>query len=439
MKNISTFQAIFLAVFGVLALGGIFIFSTYSGSSKSKDLIGNVVVWGVLPSVQMNEALDTIKRQNQQLKGVSYISKPQATFETDLSKAIASGQGPDLILVSQNELTSLNKEIIPIPYTALPKRNFLDTFADAAHIYLGPNGVLGIPIAIDPMVLYYNRTMLSSAGIVDPPSTWDAFSGLVPRIAQITNSKNISRALVAFGAYNNVHDAQGILSTLFLQAGVPLVTRSERGGYTVSLGIGNGSGGVKGSIISPGVSVLRFYTEFADPTKVSYTWNRTLPNSRQEFLAGNLALYPGYASEANFITQANPNLSFGVALMPQLATARFKTVYARVYALIIPRGSKNAKGALRTASALSSIANEKIIINKVGFAPSLRSLLAISPQNPIKSVAYTSAIMSHAWLSPSSVTTDKIFSSLIQNIIIGRLSISQALIETKQLIIAALQ
>jgi len=304
MKKTSTFQVVFLVVFGLLALGGIFVFSTYSGSSQTKVTIGNVVIWGVLPSVSVNSALSSIEQKDQSYKGVSYIGKNPATFESDLSRAIATGQGPDLILISQEELASLSKEIIPIPYKSLPKLNYLNTFADVSSVFLAPDGVLGIPIAIDPLVFYYNRTMLSSAGIAAAPRTWAAVAGLAPHVVRLTGAQNIVQGLIAMGAYNNVHDARGILSTLFLQAGIPLVTRDTQGGYNVSLGAG--SGGISGSITSPGTSVLRFYTEFADPTKVSYTWNSTLPDSQKMFLAGKTALYIGYASEAKFIAQANP-------------------------------------------------------------------------------------------------------------------------------------
>ncbi len=435
MKNISVFQAVLLAVFGALALGGIVVFSTYSGSSKNKVTIGNVVIWGVLPNTEMRTALAEISKQNQDFKSVTYVEKKQSEFEADLSKAIATGKAPDLVLISQDNIIPLTNEIRPIPYASLPKRNFLNAFADISSIYLGPNGAYGIPIAIDPMMLYYNRRLLSSAGIVSPPKTWDALSGLVPRVVKLTKSQNVSRALIAFGSYNNVNNAYGVLSTLFLQAGVPLVTRNSKGVYLTSFGI---NGAETDNITSPGVSVVRFYTEFADPTKVSYTWNSTLPKSRQEFLAGNLALYLGYASEARFISEANPNLSFDVSVMPQLAVAPTKTVFARVYAFAIPRGSSNPSGALLAASKMSSLTNEKIISDKLGLAPSLRSLLAITPKNPITSIVYTSAIMSRAWLAPSINVTNKIFSRMIKEVITGSSSIAQSLTKTKQSFIVTL-
>ncbi|HEX8947244.1 MAG TPA: extracellular solute-binding protein [Candidatus Paceibacterota bacterium] len=431
MKNISTFQAVLMGVFGVFALIGIFVFATYSGSSSNKATVGTVVIWGELPKEQMTQALATMTQSDQTLQKVSYIYKDPATFETELTSAIASGEGPDLVLISQEDLGPLMKELTPIPYTSLPQRTFTDTFSDACSIYLAPEGIYGIPVAIDPLMLYYNRTMLSSASIAAPPATWEALTGLVPQVTEHSSSQNISRALVALGTYDNVHDARGILSTLFLQAGVPIVERNAQGRPTASLGISS-------SVTAPGESVVRFYTQFADPSKVSYTWNVALPDSLQMFTNGDSALYLGYASEASFIAAANPNLSFDMAPVPQLATASFKTDYARVYALALPRGSANQAGALLAASTFSKAANEQIVAAATKLAPALRSLLAAPPSDPIANAVYPQAIMARAWLSPAPAVTDQIFSRMILDVVTGRAPIAQALASAEQLIEAQL-
>ncbi|HQU08068.1 MAG: hypothetical protein B7X04_03585 [Parcubacteria group bacterium 21-54-25] len=436
MKNISTFQAVLIGVFAFAALFGMFIFSTYSGSGSSAKKIGTVVIWGTLPAAPMRAALESLGQQNNDLQGVTYIAKPASTFVGDLNAAIAQGQAPDLVLLSQADLDPLASALTPIPYTALPQRTFLDNFANVCTVYLGPNGVYGVPIGIDPLMLYYNRTLLSSASIAAPPTTWEALTGLVPQITQTTSSQNVSRALIALGAYDNVHDARGVLSTLFLQAGLPIVSEDARGQYTVSLGNTQTTSAVGG--VPPGESVLRFYTSFADPTEISYTWNSTLPDSQQMFLAGNEALYLGYASEGQYFAQANPNLSFDVAPVPQPQMASIKTVYANVYALAIPHGSSNPQGAYLAALALSGATADQTIASAMGFAPAQRSLLAAPPNDPTSAVVYPAAVMASTWLSPAPATTDQIFSGMIQDVITGRVSISQALTNAEQSIRASL-
>ena len=432
MKNISLFQTLFIGAFGLFALIGIFAFSTYSGSSSSEKTIGTVTIWGVLPKSSVQPALTKMVQSNQKLKDISYTSKNPATFEADLTKAIASGSGPDLILISQEDLATLTGEINPISYKTLSQRKFMNTFSDGSAIYLRSNGIYGLPVTIDPLVLYYNQTILASSGIVGEASTtWEMLTGWAPRVVKLTKTHNISRALISLGTYSNVHNARGVLSTLFLQAGVPIVTLNKRGGYKISLNTANGAS-------SPGESVLRFYTQFADPTKVSYTWNTTLPDSQQMFIHGDSALYLGYASEASFVAEANPNLSFDIAQVPQLQTASFKTDYAKIYAFSVPRGSRNVYGALKVASLFINPANDRLVAKSSGTAPALRSLLEAAPNDPVSAVVYPAAIMSRTWLSPTPTMTDNIFSRMIKDVVTGKTSIAQALTNAEQLIRSAL-
>ncbi len=439
MKNISTFQAALIGVFGLFLLGGIFVMATYSGSSKNKQEIGKVVIWGTLPQQSFRTALSKITQQNQDLKNVSYIYKKPKTFNSTLTTAIASGNGPDIILVPQTHLASLKNVITLIPYSSFSKRNFLNEFADISNIYLSSKGFYGIPLLINPLVLYYNRSLLSSASVAKPPSTWDELSGLVPLFTHKKPSGVFSQVLIPLGTYDNINDASGILSTLFLQAGITIAKYTPEGNIRVSFQPSDNKTNNGSTSISPGESVLRFYTQFADPTKTTYTWNNTLPSSQQMFLAGNSTLYLGYASEALFFAQANPNLSFDVAPIPQLAVSKIKTVYANVYALALPHGSKNINGALRAALILSANTQENIIAQNTGLAPALRSLLAKQSSNPIQSVVYSAAIMARTWLSPSMSATNHIFSIMINGINAGQFSISTALTQASQSITAILQ
>lgn len=439
MKNISTFQMILLVVFGALLLGGVFVMSTYSGGKKGNSAVGKVVIWGTLPSQSFRTALDDIAQQNQDMKEVSYVYKNPTEFDSILTTAIASGDGPDLILIPQTHLASLRSVLTPIPYTSFSQRDFLNAFADVATVYLSPSGSYGIPLLVDPLVLYYNRSLLSSESIVRPPRTWDELSGLVPLFTKKTASGGLSQVLIPLGTYDNVHDAMAILSTLFMQAGVPIVEHTSSGEIRGALLNASGVSNTSGTGSSAGADVLDFYTQFADPTKTTYNWNNTLQNAQQMFLAGNSALYIGYASEAKFLTQANPNLSFDVASVPQSSVSKIKTVYAKVYAFSLPHGSANMQGAVTVASKLSNASSESIIAKATGLTPVLRSLLSSLPSNPTKSTAYSAAIMSRTWLSPSKATTQKIFSGMINEVNAGQLSIPEALTRAAQAITATLQ
>lgn len=434
--KISLFQGILFGVFGLAALVGIFVFATHSSTSTGgSQAVGTVVIWGTLPKENMQTALIAVTQSNPSLKNVSYIQKNPDTLPDDLASAIATGNAPDLVLASQEELQSLAKLITPIPLSLVSPSAFTSTFIEGGGLFTVPNagGYYGIPFMVDPLVLFSNRSILSSNGIAKPPTTWEALTGLVPTIALLTPTKQITRGLIAFGTYDNVHDARAILSSLFLQTGVPMSSYSN-GALVANLSGTSASGGTQ-----PGQAVLNFYTQFADPSKVSYTWNASLPDSQQSFLAGDLALYIGYASESRFLTAANPNLDFIMTPLPQPATANFKNVYGLIYAFMIPRGAKNASGAYQAAALLTSSTAQTAAAPVLGLAPATLTPLATLPTDPSAAIAYREALYTHGWLSPAPADTNAIFSSMISSVISGRLTPDRALTSSESSLTALLQ
>lgn len=432
MKNISLFQGILLGIFGAGALLGVFVFATYT-SDGGNSAVGTVVIWGTLPKEGVNAALVAATQVDQSLKAVSYIEHNQATIESELSTAIATGAAPDLVLISQEDLLSLAKLLTPIPPSTLSSRDFYDAFVSEGGLFASERGFYGVPFLIDPLVLFTNRTILASSGIARAPSTWEALTGLVPKVAVLTPSQQVSRSLIPLGTYSNIRNARGILSALFLQTGVPISEVSASGVRSSSLGQVS-SGGTP-----PGQAVVRFYTQFADPSKVSYTWNNSLGDSQQVFANGDSALYIGYASEARFLRAANPNLDFDISPLPQPATATAKSTYGLMYAFAIPRGAKNSSGAYEAAAVLSGAAEQQAASNATGLAPASRGALAIIPEDPILAVAYASALYAAGWLSPAAVETDQVFGAMIGNVITGRSSIDVALATAARTLTSLLQ
>ena len=78
---------------------------------------------------------------------------------------------------------------------------------------------------------------------------------------------------------------------LMLQSGTPIVAVDSTGKLSSALLAQSSSG------INPAEEALSFFTQFADPSKDIYSWNRALPSADSAFLAKNLAFYFGSASE----------------------------------------------------------------------------------------------------------------------------------------------
>lgn len=429
--QIKPFRVIVLAAFALIALIGLFMFARFEGFDNGQDAIGTVTIWGVLPEDAVSYQLSELRREQPQFSKVSYKQLPAATFGAELAEALAIDEGPDMVLISQEQLLSESNKLSVIPYSSISQRDYLDTFVPIAELYLTDRGTYGIPLFVDPLVMYYNRTILFSSGVPLPPSTWEAILGLSDRITT-RNAGQVTRSLMAFGEYGNVPNARAILSLLLMQSGTP-ITELSGGRVRSLLNSGNTTTGTPGAL-----SALSFYTQFSDPAKTVYSWNRAMPDARQAFLAGDLALYFGYASELPMIRAGNPNLDFDIAPVPQPARSTYRTTYGLVYALAIPKNSQNPSGAYATALALAGRNTQLQAASRLSMVPAARGALIPSSEDRYQPVYFPEALVARGWLSPSPATTDSIFGAMIGNITSGRMDVGQALTTANQALESAL-
>lgn len=427
------FQIVILAIFGLVALLALALFASFQGFGRTADEVGKVVIWGTIPAKQMEPAINQLKQLHKEYAQVSYAERSAATLDGDIANAIASGTGPDLVLMNQEHLMEERDRLQVIPSATLSERTYRDTFLPIFDLYLTGEGTYGIPLLVDPLVLFYNKQALTSAGIAQAPSTWEAISGLTPSLTRITDAQTITRSTISMGGYENITNAPALIATLFFQAGQSISANTTQGVRTSLSAGGDGTFGVSSS-----ESALNFYTEFANPTKTTYTWNRALPTSRLMFSTGDLVFYPGFASERSLIAQTNPNLSFDMTSMPQPQTASTRVTYGRAYALVVPKASRNPGGAYEVAMALTERDVLSVITRSVGMAPAVRAQLVPTTDDLFEPVYYPQALIAKGWLSPAPATLDAIFAAMIGNVTSGRLKPKEALNVADQALNAAL-
>lgn len=432
MKNLKPFQVIVMAVFGFVALAGILLFANFKGFSSGVTAVGTVSIWGTLPEDAMNEALNQFRQTHQEYGRVTYTERPDETFNADLAEAIASGSGPDLIILTQEDLVSAQAKLMTIPSSVISERDFRDEYLPINELFLVSGGTYAMPFLTDPLVLFYSRPILASAGAARPPATWEAVTGLASTINRQTDTQTVTRSLIALGTYDNVENARAILSMLFLQAGYTVSEYRDSGRRAT---LTNPIAQVYGR--TPAESALNFYSEFANPAKSVYSWNSGMPESRQAFLAGDVALYLGFASERKELAQANPNLDFDMAAAPAPATGQSRITFGRAYAFAIPRASANSEGALEVAITLSGADAGPIFARALGMAPSARMALAPNPSDLYEPVYYPEALIARGWLSPAPSVTDRIFATMVSNVASGRETVNAAIVTANTALNAA--
>lgn len=414
--SMTKFQMILMGVFGVFVIGGVIIFSAYKGNTQNAV---PVVVWGTISQTDFNNIIQETSLYQSKEFAVQYVEKSEEEFDSDFIEALASGNGPDLFMLPSEKILKHRNKIFAVPYNVYTARQFKDSFIEGAEIYMAPEGVLALPVSINPLVMYWNRSIFTEVKLTQPPKYWDEFYNLANVISKKDGALNILRSAVALGEFTNISYAKAIVLNLAMQAGTPVTIWSDAKVQSVFADSFN-----KPTI--PAEAAVNFYTEFANPSKPSYSWNRSLSNSTNYFLGSDLALYFGFASEIRNLQLKNPNLNFDVAVVPISREGGVNVSFAHFNAFAISKSSKNPNASFGVASVLSSAEGAKAFNKILKLPPARRDLLNQKPVNAYESVFYDSAIRAKTWLDPSPTDTNLIFKNMIESITSGRARTGEA-------------
>lgn len=388
--------------------------------------VASLTMWGSLSAEDITPVINKINEENKKTFSINYTQKKEATYGDELLNALASGTGPDLWVLSQDLILQNRKKVYLIPFTMFSERLFKDTFIDEAELFLWKDetssGIVAVPFAVDPIVLFWNRSLFNKAGLSSPPRFWDEFLSF----SQLMTEKDIDGRLLqsgsAMGEFNNIKNAKDIFSLLVLQSGNNIVDPQN---------LFLNFGAMGDAPLEPAGNALDFFTGFSNPSKLAYSWNRALPEAQDNFVAGKLAMYLGFASEFKTILEKNPHLNFDVALAPTVKDSPVQLTFGKMYALAVTKSSANLNGAIGAAFKLAQ---------SDGFlVPVARGLLGQVSLNPATSVFYKAGLQSSAWLEPSPSAVRDIFAEMVNSVATGRKRISSAVSDAKALLQSELE
>lgn len=420
----NNFQTILVAIFL-----GAFVFAVliFSGAIKigpdnsNKNPEGKIIIWGTLPKSSVSSALDQISSENTGLS-IKYEEKSSSNYQNDLIESFALGKAPDLFIITPDMIKRNEDFIYKISYDSLSKKTFMNSYIDGASVYLDDDGIIGYPILVDPIVLYYNKDILLNRNIVYPPKTWDELFSLNSSLTKSDNVGSITESMIALGGYNNVNNAKDIISALLLQNNNNIVIK-ENGSYKTVLG--NNPNNLS---VTPAEAVVTFYTEFSNQSRNAYSWNSSLPNSLDMFTSSKLAFYLGKASELFKINSVNPNLSFNVDQIPQIKDSKIRVTFGNIYGVVINKKSSNLASAFKVSASLASDSVSQSLSISTSLPPASRSLLNKKPKdNQYLQTFFESSLISKSWNDPDYQKTNEVFKEMISNVLSNSLSISEAL------------
>lgn len=405
------FRIIIIAICGVLSVAALLVFSGVLPGFRPKPVgvAGNIVMWGYLPKASMENYISTLNKANEKLFNITYVTKSRETIEAELIDALAGGKGPDLVLLPHEALLHQEDKFELIPYTSYTEATFNQNFVPGAQILKRSEGVLGLPVAVDPLVLYYNDSLLVQSNVVVPPKFWTeianpAFDGLLKKVTRVDERNNISQSLIALGVFDNVNHAKDILSLLIMQSGDPVV--------------GGVPGNLRNGMGQASVAALNFFTQFSNPAKEQYTWSSAMSNSGDAFGVGKVALYLGLASDLAKFNKINPHLNPRVVVVPQRDQSTAQT-FGRFHVLAITKASARKSAAVSAIGTLTNQVGSQFFSEALGLPPVRRDLLAAGSGDPNQNVFYRSAILAKAWFDVNPSASLGTFRDMVQNVLSG--------------------
>ncbi len=379
---------------------------------------GEVQVWGTLPDAEMAPIIQAF---NPKVKTytVRYRSVPEANFEQVLLESLANGQGPDAILVPHQIILSQADRIYTFPTT---EKNYRDVYVDGASIFSTTNGTLAIPITVEPMVLFYNRTLFSKHGIISPPTSWDELVSIVPALT-VRQGGQFLESAIALGS-PTVPYTKDILMAMVTQLGqtpvLRLVNQSNEIYYSVQA---NEAIGPKGDVF-PLAATARYITQFADSGQSTYTWSQSQSSDPSDLFVGEkLAMYIGYSGEYQRLRARNPRGDFQMTSFPQTKNYNSYTMGMRMYAIATLKSTKNPNATFAAQSQLSGIETASQIAAINGGVPALRSYAATPLLDP---VIARSMLVAKGWYDRYPKESSAYTYTMISDIINFRYGVSDA-------------
>lgn len=402
------FEIFLVTTFAILGVLAVVMLSLFKPAEDPQTMVisGPVLIWGVLPEEPIRDALNEMTKTEPSLSKVTYKYVPPERFNEEFVTALADRKNPDIVLLPHEELVTQRTRLAPYTYEQVSLRDYRDRYIDGAEIFALRDGVYAVPIAVDPLVLYWNRTLVGNAGFLQPPASWEELGNTVlPALTTRDFDRTVRQSAVAMGEADNVQNIVPILSMLALQAGSQFVTETETE-YQIQIDEAQNR-------VTPFTSALEFYMRFSDPTNSYYSWNRAQPNDRESFTRETLALYFGLASEGKELLERNPNLDFDVAEVPKGASVQLRRTYGRFYGLSIVRNASNPQAAYGAMNLLSSPEIGAQLAQAFAMAPATRQGLAAGTTDLFGQVAYKAAPVARGWLAPGTGPTKALFTDMV--------------------------
>jgi len=353
---------------------------------------------------------------------INYYKKTYQTYEQDLLEAMAGGRGPDIFMMHHTWLPNYDDKIWAAPSELITLKELTDNFVDVVYTDFVSDGyITALPLSIDTLALYYNKDIFNTAGLPQPPTTWEEFLTDVEKLTIKDERDNIIRAGAALGTARNINRSTDILSLLMLQSGAQMVDEEKTSAAFNQLA------NLNGESFYPGQRALEFYTDFANPLKSVYTWNTRMNYSLDSFSEGKVVMMLNYSYQTPIIRAKSPYLNFGIASMPQIKTSTNNVNYANYWGLTVSHNCQNANEAWQFIVWLTDKENAQKYLELAEKPTARRDLITWQKDDPDLGVFVEQTLTAYSWEQVDNSAIEQYLADMIESVVLGAATINEAI------------
>lgn len=381
-------------------------------------------IWGVYDEFgAFRDIIDDYQDRNKHIS-ITYKKKPFLEYEKELINAFAENKGPDIWFIHNTWLPKHKDKIRTLSSELLPFNIFREQFVDVVEKDLtDENKIYALPHSVDTLALFYNKDLLNSAGISSPPETWEELIDALDKLVERDQWGRIERAGAALGTAKNIHRSTDILALLMLQNGTEMVSQDKK------LATFNRPIYLEKEAYFPGREALRFYTDFSNPSKRTYTWDRQIHYSIDAFVEGKVAMIFDYAYNIPLIKERAPYLNFGIALMPQIETREFDVNYANYWAFTVSKDTDahTSNEAWKFILYLTDKENVKKYLEKAKRPTARRDLVDWQKDDLDLGVFAKQSLTARSWYQIDSDAIETVLAEAIESVVLGASTVNNAI------------
>lgn len=383
-------------------------------------------IWGVYDEEDVFSGLISDYRINNKHVVIEYKKKVFADYEQELINAFAADAGPDIWLMHNTWLPKHKDKIKEMPSgdEFLSFTGFREIFVEVVEKDLTENSkIYGLPLYVDTLAMYYNKDHLNSAGISSPPETWEEVIDDLEKLVKRNRWGGIDRAGAILGTAQNINRSTDILCLLMLQNGTKMVSQDKKtAAFDEGIHLDEEN-------YYPGRDALRFYTEFANPSKITYTWNPQLHYSIDAFIEGQATMMFNYSHHIPTIKTRAGYLNFGISTMPQIKGREFDINYANYWAFTVSKKIKSHEvdEAWKFIIWLTGKESAKKYLEIARRPTARRDLIDWQKSDLELGVFAEQSLTARSWYQINSNDIETILADAIKSVVLGNASVSKAI------------